>query len=215
MSGGGSSSSSNPMDSMSEQLKQMAQEQAGLNGATDELRRMLADRGMSQEIRSQMKRLGEEQAGLAGKMSELAEEERQKERPEGERVLGDLGQMGQDMESISKDLDDGLVGEETLRRQERILSRMLDARNSVRRRDYTTRRESKTANRLFDPQAGQTGPGDESDDERFRLRYQPLDKAPLEYRDLVRRYFTALDSLRRLDDLPLGDRDLPDGRDMP
>ena len=92
---------------------------------------------------------------------------------------------------------------------ERILSRMLDARNSGRRRDYSTRRESKTASRLYDRQEGREGAVDDADDQRFRLRYQPLEKAPLEYRDLVRRYFTALDSLRRLDDLPPGDRELP------
>ncbi len=212
-SGGGSSSQSMP--SMSEQLKQMAQQQAGLNGATQELRRMLANRGMSQEMRSQMKRLGEEQAGLAGKMAEMAEEERQAERPEGERVLGDLGEMGRNMETISRELDDGLVSEETLVRQERILSRMLDARNSVRRRDYTTRRESQTATRLFDPQDGRDGTDGEDLDQPFRLRYQPLEKAPLEYRDLVRRYFTALDSLRRLDNLPAPESGSPDGRDMP
>jgi hypothetical protein len=160
---------------------------------------MLANRGMSQELRAQMKRLGEEQAGLAGKMAEIEEEEKRGDRPEGERILGDLGQLGRDMESISRELDDGLVSEETLIRQERILSRMLDARNSVRRRDYTTRRESRTATRLFEAQDGSDGAEADTTEQPFRLRYQPLEKAPLEYRDLVRRYFTALDSLRALD----------------
>ncbi len=84
---GGGSGSSMPM--LSQQLQKMAEEQSGLNGSTEELRRMLADRGMSQEARAAMQRLGEAQAGLAGRMGELAEEER--ERPEGERLLGDLG----------------------------------------------------------------------------------------------------------------------------
>ena len=130
-------------------------------------------------------------------------------------VLGDLGQLGRDMESLSQDLDDGLVSEETLQRQERILSRMLDARNSVRRRDYTTRRESRTATRLFDQQDGNEGDDGEPGEQPFRLRYQPLEKAPLEYRDLVRRYFTALDSLRRLDDAPLQGPGVPNGEDTP
>ena len=203
------------MPSMGEQLQKMAQEQAGLNGATEELRRMLANRGMSQKMRSQMKRLGEEQAGLAGKMAQMAEEEMQRDPPEGERVLGDLGQMGRDMESISRDLDEGLVSEETLIRQERILSRMLDARNSVRRRDYTSRRESRTANRLFDEQEGPAGERDEDSQQPFRLRYQPLEKAPLEYRDLVRRYFSALDSLRRQDDRLNSPRDPGPGERTP
>ncbi|MFN2154813.1 MAG: endolytic transglycosylase MltG, partial [Anaerolineae bacterium] len=51
------------------------------------------------------------QAGLAGKMAEMAEEEMQRDPPEGERVLGDLGQLGRDMEAISRDLDEGLVSD--------------------------------------------------------------------------------------------------------
>jgi hypothetical protein len=195
----------NPQQSMAQQLQQMAKEQAELNGLTDQLRQMLANRGLSQETRAQMKRLGEAQGNLGGKLRELEQEERESQNPEGERLLGDLGELGQQMERISGELDDGLVSEETLVRQERILSRLLDARNSVRRRDYTTRRESRTAGELYGQMQGQ-GDQDQADDPDsvFRLRYQALEKAPLEYRDLVRRYFTALDSLRRLDagDLP-------------
>jgi hypothetical protein len=187
--GGGGTSSS-----LSEQLQQMAQEQASLNGATDELRRMLADRGISQEARSQMQRLGEEQAALAQRMGELADQER--EQPEGERLLGDLSELGADMESIGREMDDGLVSEETLLRQERILSRMLDARNSVRRRDYSNKRESEEAAELYSRQEGRDGTADDPDRDPLRRRYQPLESAPLEYRDLVRRYFSALDSLR-------------------
>ena len=162
MAGGGGGGSGNPMPSMSEQLKQMAQEQAGLNGATEELRRMLANRGMSQEMRSQMKSLGEEQAGLAGKMGELAEEERQRNGPRANGCSGTWVSWAGTWNRSAEELEDGLVSEETLIRQERILSRMLDARNSVRRRDYTTRRESRTATRLFDRTGrAATAPDDE------------------------------------------------------
>ncbi len=190
--------SSGQQQSMAQQLQQMAQEQAKLNGMTDQLRQMLANRGMSQEARSQMKRLGEAQGNLAGQLQELEEKER--ENAEGERLLGDLGELGRQMESISGEMDDGLVSEETLVRQERILSRLLDARNSVRRRDYTSRRESRTAGQLYTDMQGPLDGEDPAAAERsFRLRYQALEKAPLEYRDLVRRYFAALDSLRVLD----------------
>jgi len=209
MNGGGGGGGGSPQPSLSEKLQQMAQEQAGLNGVTDELRRMLADRGISQKTRSQMRRLGEQQAEMAGRMGELAEQERQQ--PEGERLLGDLGEMGHDMERISREIDDGLVSEETLVRQERILSRMLDARNSVRRRDFTTRRKSRTAGQLYAEQQG--GPEHDRTEANspFRLKYQPLEQAPMEYRDLVRRYFAALDSLERLVDQgpPLPTRSVP------
>ncbi len=193
-SGGGASGQ---QQSLAQKLQQMAGEQAKLNGMTEQLRQMLANRGLSQETRAQMKRLGEAQGDLGGRMSQLDSEERP-EGADGERLLGDLGELGRQMETLSRQIDDGLVSEETLIRQERILSRMLDARNSVRRRDYTTRRESRTARRLYEPGAGQDDAGSGSDEaSEFRRRYQALEKAPLEYRDLVRRYFSTLDSLRR------------------
>ncbi|MFH2052416.1 MAG: DUF4175 family protein [bacterium] len=194
--GQGGSGQSSP--SQADQLMQMIKEQAKLNGTTEQLRQMLANRGLSQETRAQMKRLGEGQGELARQMKDLADQERI--RQDGGRLLGDMAQLGRDMESISGEIDEGLVSEETLIRQERILSRMLDARNSARQRDYSSRRESRTAERLYGDQEG--GPG-AAGDPRVRLRYQPLDTAPLDYRDLVRRYFSALDSLQRLDADPL------------
>lgn len=210
-SGGGGGS----QPSAADRLMQMIKEQAGLNGLTEQLRRMLADRGLSQQTRAQMQRLGEAQGGLAGKMEDLAEQERRQ--PEGERLLGDLAEMGRDMEIVRREIDGGLVSEQTLIRQERILSRMLDARNSVRQRDFSTRRESRTADALFQPRPdvpGAFAPEDSSG--RFRLGFQPLQEAPQAYREMVRRYFAALDSLRRLDEglpsLPpadAGEGDLP------
>ncbi|MCP4574484.1 MAG: hypothetical protein GY838_19205 [bacterium] len=209
-----SSSGGGRQQSAAEQLQEMIRKQAELNGATEELRRMLANRGLSQETRAGMERLGQEQAELAQRLGDLATEGGQEDETAageaaGERILGDMDRLSQDMETIAEDLGGGLVDDDTVARQVRILGRMLDARNSVRRRDYSTRRESLTAERLYgDPEAGlRRDPADER--APARLLYQPLDRAPLEYRDLVRRYFAALDSLRRTVPVPPAEGDLP------
>ncbi len=195
-SSGGSGEQQQQQKSMSEQLKEMAKDQAELNAMTEALRQQLANRGMSQKARSQMKRLGEGQGDLAGRMQDLAEEARQT--PEGDRVLGDLGELGSMMETLSQEVEEGLVSEETLIRQERILSRMLDARNSVRQRDYSSRRESRTARELYNAEGGLLDdPSLSGAADPFELRYVPLEKAPLEYRSLVRKYFQALEKMRK------------------
>ena len=204
-SGGGSGQQS---QSASEKLQEMVKEQAKLNGLTEQLRQMLADRGISQAARAQMKRLGEAQGNLARQLEEMEQQER--DNPTGERMLGDMRQLARDMEQVTADLGQDLVSEETLIRQDNILSRLLDARNSVRRRDYSSRRESHTAAELYRDNAGRRDDGSaDHEDDPFRLRYQPLEKAPLEYRDLVRRYFAALDSLRNLREADI----LPPGND--
>jgi len=191
---GSSGQGSSTPQSAAEQLQEMVRQQAELNGATDELRRMLADRGMSQELRAGMERLGEQQARMAEHMREVAEDERIQ--PEGERLLGDLGALARDMETVAGDLDSGLANDEVLARQERILGRMLDARNSVRRRDYSRRRESRRATALYGRQTGPVGPDAGRESRRDALRYESLERAPLAYRELVRRYYAALDSLQ-------------------
>jgi hypothetical protein len=195
-SGGGSGSGGQPQ-SASEQLQEMARQQAEMNGATEELRRMLADRGISQQARSQMQRLGQQQAELGQELSRLAEQERQRPAGDGQRLLGDMQELGRQMERVGGDLGAGQVDQEVLQRQDRILGRLLDARNSVRERDYSSRRESRAATRTFLPQDGEVGRGEGDRESNSRQRYQRLENAPLEYRELVRRYFAAIDSLQR------------------
>ncbi len=101
------------------------------------------------------------------------------------------------MEQLGGDVGDGALDQETLARQDRILGRLLDARNSVRERDYSSRRESRTAAGVYRRQEGRSGADAEGRDAAMRERYQRLENAPLEYRELVRRYFAAVDSLLR------------------
>lgn len=195
---GGSCTSSCSTPSLARQLKEMARDQAGLNGLADQLARQLQESGLSQQLRAQMRRLQGEQGQLGGRAREIADLER--EQTDGERLLGDMEQLALEMEGVSRDLDSGLVTEETLARQERILGRLLDMHNAARKRDFSTRRTSRTADRLYTLQ-NQGGPSgrEESPDEPFQLRYQPVEKAPLEYRELVRRYFRALERLHATD----------------
>lgn len=177
----------------SRQLQQMAREQAGLNALADRLQRQLREQGLSQETRARMERLQSDQSGLADRLRELDAQERAA--PDRDRLLGDLEEIAREMERVGRDLEAGQFGEETLRRQERILSRLLDAHNSVRQRDYTERRESRSARRLFAPQAGEPPAAAAESAAPYLRRREPVDKAPLEYRDLVRRYFRSLGEL--------------------
>lgn len=180
-----------PMPSMSEQLRQMAREQAGLNSLAEQLRQQMQQGGLSQEMRAQMERLQADQQGLADSARNLADQETGLH--EGERILGDMEHMATEMEKVVQDFDEGVIDNETLARQEKILSRLLDAHNSVRKRDFSSRRESRAAADIFDSRQQGSLAEDTAEKTPFRLRYQPVEKAPLEYRDLVRRYFRAVE----------------------
>jgi hypothetical protein len=187
---GAGSGSQQPM--LSQQLQQMAQEQAGLNALAEQLSRQQGR--ISQELRAQMQRLQQGQQGLSGRASDLAEEQRRQEQQEGGRLLGDLDQIARDMQTVGDELSGGLVTEEVLRRQERIFSRLLDMHNASRERDWARRREGRTAEELYTEQTGRSGP--EADDWRpDARRWRAVDEAPPAYRDLVRDYFREIQRL--------------------
>lgn len=182
-SGGGGGSQ--PMPSMGEQLQQMAMQQAGLNG--------MAQQMLSEKTRAGMQRLQGEQQGLANQMQELAEEKISAE--DDLRLLGDLDELAKEMEKIADEIASGNLNEDVLRRQERILSRMLDAKHSVHKRDYSKKRESKTADQRFTNQKNGESVLDADVESRERRYNPPADGVPLEYRPLVREYFKSLQKL--------------------
>jgi len=187
---GGGSCQMRPM--LGQQLQQMVQEQSGLNALAEQLRQQQGR--LSQELRAGMQRLQEGQQGLAGRARQLAEEQRLQEQQDGGRLLGDLDELARDMERVGDDLGGGLVTEETLRRQDRILSRLLDMHNASRERDWARRRESRTADEVFADQEGLEG--DDLDALAGEVRrWRPVEEAPPAYRDLVRDYFREIQRL--------------------
>jgi hypothetical protein len=177
---------------LSQQLRQMAEQQSGLNAMAEQLRQQQGR--LSEQLRAGMKRLQQGQQGLAGRARELAEDQRALGEEDGRRLLGDLDQLAREMEGVGDDLAGGLITEETLRRQERILSRLLDMHNASRERDWARRRESRTADELFADQEGVIRP--EGDREQVEARrWRPVDEAPPAYRDLVREYFREVQRL--------------------
>ncbi|MGH7680540.1 MAG: hypothetical protein ACRENN_00970, partial [Candidatus Eiseniibacteriota bacterium] len=70
-------------------------------------------------------------------------EEAQQQLGQGGGTLGKLGDVGEDMKKVEQDLRGGRLNQETVERQQRILSRLLDAPRSVEKRDYSRRRISK------------------------------------------------------------------------
>ena len=62
---------------------------------------------------------------------------------QGGGTLGRLGDVAQDMQKVAEELRGGRLEQKTVERQQRILSRLLDAPRSVEKRDYSRRRTSR------------------------------------------------------------------------
>ena len=134
-------------------------------------------------------RLGEmagEQESVAGDLDELAR------RPGSGEALGDLGRMADEARELAERLEGGRLDPETVRRQERLFHRLLDAGRSLEKEERSREREARG---VVEPRRAEVEPLTEVD--RGGVRY-PLPRAdvlralPPAQRALVVRYFERL-----------------------
>ena len=168
------------------QMQKMSMEQMGINQQT--LDRLQRGRLTLQE-QAAMERLAAEQDAVKRALEKLAREY-------GERaeIAGRMDGMVRDMEEVVRDLKQNNVNPQTIRRQERILSRLLDAQQSMRKRDFSRKRQATTGKEFV-----RESPEDvlyDTDAMRERLQRDILrlskEGYTEEYQVLIRRYLEAL-----------------------
>jgi hypothetical protein len=176
--------------SLMQQLRQMAQQQMDINGQMPS-----PSNGMSMQDRQQLQRMMTQQTAVQKTLQELNEEAKRSE--EGKRLMGDLERIAEEMQEVVRDMQQNNVNPNTLQKQERILSRLLDASRSMRERDWEKRRRSRTGDDVARRSPGRLS--DELTDPREAIR-SDLQKAVNEgyardYEALIRRYFERLESV--------------------
>lgn len=176
-------------------LGQMTGAQGSINAGTQQAMGM--GQGQGQNLTAQQmaeyQRLAGQQSGVKKSLEELANEA--KNNGEYSRLLGDLDQVAKDMTEVQTDLAQGNVNPETVKKQERILSRMLDSQRSLRERDYEKRRRAEAGKTIY-----RATPADidlSTQEGKNRLRQELLKvlegKYSKDYEELIRRYFEQLE----------------------
>jgi hypothetical protein len=92
---------------------------------------------LGQDGQDLFRRLAAEQNAIGKSMADL-----QNEFGNSREVLGRLDAIREDMEKIAEALSSGEVGQETLERQLKVYSRMLDAARTMQRKDFTDQRKA-------------------------------------------------------------------------
>jgi hypothetical protein len=143
----------------------------------------------SEQGRAALQRLAGQQGAIRKSVEELA-----KEFGQSRQILGRLDDIAREMQRVEEDLAAGKVGQETIDRQLKIYSRMLQASRSLQRRDFTEQRRAATAeDGLFAPPpqlpAGLLEDRGELED---RLRKYLSEDYPPQYEQQIKAYFKAL-----------------------
>lgn len=176
--------------SLMRQLQQMAEQQMALNMQTQR-----AGSGAGSE---EARRLAQQQEGIRKSVEQLMEEARRS--MEHERLARELSRIEEEMKEVVQQLQQNEVNPETLQKQERILSRLLDASRSMRERDYEQRRRAERGEdrkRQSPPELSPTEPSLRTRYQEEILKAQELRYAK-EYQELIKKYFDALEKIEKL-----------------
>jgi len=177
------------MEECLQDMAGLASRQGALNQATQSMCPLdFPEAGLSMVERAQLARLAAEQQAIRDGVAQVAEtfEERAD-------LAGRLDDVVKEMEDITKNLERHQLDRSIVERQERILSRLLDAQRSVRRRDYTKSRQAEVGENVTDRESPQL----DSPELREKIAREDMLRAlgegyPPEYENLIKEYFKAL-----------------------
>lgn len=138
-SGGGGGSG---MQSLMQALEQMSQEQMAMNMLTEQLMMQMQSSGgrMDAGMQQQIQKLAQDQERLAENLKRAMQNS-----PEAQKQGNALKQITEEMDSISRQLSNNQLTPDLLERQERIISKMLDAQRSINKREFSEKRQGETA----------------------------------------------------------------------
>jgi len=130
------------MMSLMQQLQKMSGQQMELNNMTQKLQQGMQGQGMSQQQLSELQRLSQQQDLIKKSIEQLNNEARNS--GDSKRLPANLDNIAKQMQEIVSDMNSEKLDQQLVQKQERILSRLLDAQHSINERDYEKQRESKS-----------------------------------------------------------------------
>jgi hypothetical protein len=108
-------------------------------------------------------------------------------------MLGRFDALGEEMKKVAEDLQNARVDRRTIERQERILSRLLDAQKSVNRREYSRKRKAESGSE-FNRKSPEFPADMTEENERLLdiIKKALQEKYPRKYERLIKAYFRSL-----------------------
>ena len=174
---------------VTEQLQQIAQQQGSVNHRTGQITPMNLGR---QAQSNQLREAAASQEKIAGQLRELADRP-----PDQAQALGDLQALAREAQALAERLAGEALDVETLRRQERLFHRLLDAGRSLEKEEFSDERESSAPGQFERDEVEVLSPEDMG-----ALRFQPPSAEELQrlapaQRQMVLEYFERLNRAER------------------
>lgn len=197
-SSGGGSGSGAPMSmqQMMEQLRQSGQSQQQLNQQLQNLINDMQGDRLNQDQMERLNQIARQQNAIRKQIQQLQQSGSMEQ---GDKLGSELERMIEDMENTINDLRGGVADPTMIQRQQNILSRMLQAENSLQERDKEEKREGNTAQGVQNPDAPPMTLEELEKQIRERLRDPDYTRFSSDYQRLIERYFELLRSRKGSD----------------
>ena len=172
-----------------QKLQSMCEQQNQLNQQTQSQCNNPGGQNQSQAGREALERLAGEQATIRKSVEELNQEF-----GDSRQILGRLDDISKEMKEIEEALASGDVNQETLDRQLKVYSRMMEASRSLYRRDFSEQRKSNSATTeaFFVPPTLSEELLDNRVNLEDRLRRYLGEDYPPQYEKQIKAYFKAI-----------------------
>lgn len=148
--------------------------------------------GLTPQQAAELGRLAGEQGAVRKSLEQLAREAATS--GQSSRILGDLRRIAEEMREVQTDLAQGTLSPETIQKQERILSRLLDSQKSMQERDFEKRRRAEAGTGVVRKSPGSIDLSTQEGKDRLqRDLLRALEEGyARDYQELIKKYFEAL-----------------------
>ena len=185
MQGGGQGSG---MMSLMQQLQQLSKQQMGLNKLTQQLKKGQ----LTMQQQAAMQRLAQEQSRIQKSLDELNKEAKQSGKSK--KIASNLDNVLKEMKEVISGFNTHKINDDLIKKQERILSKLLDAQRSINERDFEKKRESRIGSKFKNKSPSELNLQNQTIEDNLR---EELIKAVREgyskdYQELIRKYFEEL-----------------------
>lgn len=172
--------------------QQLSEQMKGMKQKLDQGKKPGGKKGQGQDgMSEELARMAAQQEAIRNELNQL----NQQENKDGKGSMGNLGKTADQMEQNERDIVNKKITEETLKRQQEILTRLLEAENAEREREQDQQRKAEQAKQEFtrNPSAFEEYKKLKSKETEL-LKTVPPELNPF-YKNLVNVYFQNLNKV--------------------
>ncbi len=181
------------MMSLMQQLGKMSQQQMQLNNLTQQLQQGTHNQGpLSPQQQAELQRLSQQQELIRKSVEQLNQEAKQSGQSKG--MAANLNDVLNKMQEVITDMQTEKLDDPLVQKQERILSKLLDAQRSINERDFEKKRESNSGDNLVRQTPDDLNLSSEKEKNKIRdeLNRAINEGYTKDYEMLIRKYYEAL-----------------------